>query len=117
MKKTLSVVLLCVIAVSVMLTLVSCGGLSGTYDGPLFDIKFKGDKATIIAGDKELTGTYEIKEKDDKKTISFDFVDASEASEDEKYVLGVIDSLLKADLYFKEDGKQITIGVFKFTKK
>ena len=117
MKKTLSAVLLCVIAVSMMLTLVSCGGLSGTYDGTLFDIKFKGDNATIIAGDKELKGTYEIKENDNGKTISFDFVDESEASEDEKYVLNVINSLLKADLAFKEDGDQITIGIFNFKKK
>ena len=67
MKKTLSVLLLCALAVSMMLTLASCGGLSGTYDGMLFDLKFKGDDVTVLIGDKELKGTYEIKENDDKK--------------------------------------------------
>ena len=117
MKKTLSVLLLCALAVSMMLTLASCGGLSGTYDGMLFDLKFKGDDVTVIIGDKELKGTYEIKEKDDNKTISFDFVDESKASEDEKYILGIIDSILGADLPFKEDGDKITLGISSFTKK
>lgn len=117
MKKTLSVLLLCALAVSMMLTLASCGGLSGTYDGTLFDLKFKGDKVTVLAGDKELSGTYEIKENDDKKTISFDFIDEDDASADEKYVLGIIDSLLGAELTFKEDGDKITIGILSFTKK
>ena len=117
MKKTLSVLLLCALAVSMMLTLASCGGLSGTYDGMLFDLKFKGDDVTVIIGDKELKGSYEIKENDDKKTISFDFVDESKASADEKYILGIIDSILGADLPFKEDGDKITIGISSFTKK
>ena len=120
MKKTLSALLLCALLVSVMLTLVSCGGLSGTYDGTLFDLKFKGDDVTVIIGDKELKGTYEIKEKDDNKTISFDFIDESNASEDEKYILGIIDSILGADLPFKEDGDKISIGKIlplTFTKK
>ena len=117
MKKTLSVLLLCALAVSMMLTLASCGGLSGTYDGKLFDLKFKGDDVTVLIGDKELKGTYEIKEKDDEKTISFDFIDESKASEDEKYILGIIDSFLGADLPFKEDGEKITIGISSFTKK
>ena len=117
MKKTLSVLLLCALAVSMMLTLASCGGLSGTYDGKLFDLKFKGDDVTVLIGDKELKGTYEIKEKDDEKTISFDFIDESKASEDEKYILGIIDSFLGADLPFKEDGDKITIGISSFTKK
>ncbi len=120
MKKTLSVLLLCALAVSMMLTLASCGGLSGTYDGTLFDLKFKGDKVTVLVADKELSGTYEINEKDDKKTISFDFVDESEATEDEKYILGVIDSILGADLPFDEADGKITIGKIvplTFTKK
>ena len=117
MKKTLSALLLCAIVMSLMLTLVSCGGLSGTYDGTLFDLKFKGDNVTILAGDKELSGTYEIKENGDKKTIAFDFVDESEATGDEKYVLNIVDAILGADVPFKEDGDKITIGIFSFTKK
>ena len=117
MKKTISSILLCALILGVMLTLVSCGGLSGTYDGTLFDLKFKGDSVTILVGDKELKGTYEIKENDDKKTIAFDFVDESEATGDEKYVLNIIDAILGADVPFKEDGDKITIGVLSFTKK
>lgn len=120
MKKTLSALLLCAIVMSLMLTLVSCGGLSGTYDGTLFDLKFKGDSVTVLVGDKELKGTYEIKEKDDEKTISFDFVDESKATDEEKQVLDVIDAILGADLPFKEDGDKISIGKIlplTFTKK
>ena len=120
MKKTISSILLCALILSVMLTLVSCGGLSGTYQGLFFDLKFNGDKVTAIVGDQELTGTYEIKEKNGEKTISFDFIDESQATDDEKYVLGIIDSILGADIPFKEDGNKISIGrilPMTFTKK
>jgi hypothetical protein len=119
MKKVVSTVLVCVLLIGVMLTLVSCGKqLSGTYKGLLgFDLKFSGNKVTAIVGDKELTGTYEIEEKDDKMTISFDFVDEKDASDDEAYVLGIIDKILGAPLSFKEDGKKITIGFLVFEKK
>ncbi len=117
MKKTLSMLLACVILVGTMFVLVSCGGLSGTYDGTLFDLKFKGDSVTVIAGEHELKGTYEIKESDDKKTISFDFIDEDEATDDQKYVLGLLDALLSGEVNFKEDGDTITIGFSKFTKK
>lgn len=122
MKKFLSAVLVCVLLVGTMFTLVSCGNsLSGTYEGLLFDLKFKGSKVTIIVDDEEvLTGTYEIKEEDDKKTISFDFVDEDDATEDEKKVLKIIDAILGVDLPFEENGKTIEIGKIlksKFTKK
>ena len=120
MKKTISSILLCALILSVMLTLVSCGGLSGTYHGTLFDIKFSGSTATVIVGEQELSGTYEINEKDGNKTISFDFIDESQATDDEKYVLGIIDSILGADLPFKEEGDKISIGKIlplTFTKK
>lgn len=117
MKRTLSMILACAILVGTMLVLVSCGGLSGTYDGTLFDLKFKGDNVTVIADDHELKGTYEIEEKDGKKTISFDFVDEDEATDDQKYVLNLLDALLGGKVNFKEDGDTITIGFSKFTKK
>lgn len=112
MKKFLSAILVCVLLVGTIFTLVSCGNsLSGTYEGLLFDLKFKGSKVTIIIKDEEvLTGTYEIEEKDDKKTISFDFVDEDDATEDEKKVLKIIDGILDADLLFEEDGDTIKIG-------
>ena len=119
MKKILSALLVCVLLVGCVITLVSCGGLSGTYEGTLCDLKFKGDKVTVIIGDNELTGKYEIEE-DDKgnKTISFDFVDEDEATDDQKAILKVIDKLLKGKVSFKEDGKKITIAyIFSFEKK
>ena len=118
MKKSLSAILVCALIISLMLTLVSCGGLSGTYDGTLYDLKFSGSKVTVIVGDKELDGTYEIKENDGKKTISFDFVDEKNATDDQKYVLGIIDSILGADLPFSEEGDKITIAyLFSFKKQ
>ena len=122
MKKLLSAVLVCLLLVGTMLSLVSCGNsLSGTYEGLLFDLKFKGSKVTIIVNDEEvLTGTYEIEKEDDKMTISFDFVDEDEATEDEKKVLDIIDAILDSDLPFEKDGDTIKIGrIIKssFTKK
>jgi len=122
MKKVLSAILVCVLLVGTMFTLVSCGNsLSGTYEGLLFDLKFKGSKVTIIVKDEEvLTGTYEIEGKDDDMTISFDFVDEDKANEDEKEALKLIDSLLDGDIPFEMDGDTIKLGKIlpaKFTKK
>ena len=104
-------------------SLVSCGNnLSGTYEGLLFDLKFKGSKVTIIVKDEEvLTGTYEIEGKDDDMTISFDFIDEEEAEDDEAYVLGIIDKVLSGKMPYSEEDGTITIGsgllASKFTKK
>ena len=122
MKKILSLTLACALILAMALTLVSCGGLSGTYEGTgitLFDLKFSGSKVTVIYGDNELKGTYEIEEKDNgKKTISFDFVDEDEASDDEKEILEVIDKLLDADLPMTEEDGKLTIAyVLTFKKK
>ena len=122
MKKVLSAILVCVLLVGTIFTLVSCGNsLSGTYEGLLFDLKFKGSKVTIIVKDEEvLTGTYEIEGKDDDMTISFDFIDEDKANEDEKAALKLIDSLLDGDIPFEKDGDTIKLGKIlpaKFTKK
>ena len=117
MKRTISMILASLLLIGAMLVLVSCGGLSGTYDGTLFDLKFKGDSVTVIAGEHQLKGTYEIEEDDGKKTISFDFVDEDEASDNEKYVLGILGAFLDQKIAFKEEGDTITIGFSKFTKK
>ena len=122
MKKVLSAILVCVLLVGTMFTLVSCGNnLSGTYEGLLFDLKFKGSKVTIIVKDEEvLTGTYEIEGKDDDMTISFDFIDEDKANEDEKAALELIDDLLDGDIPFEKDGDTIKLGKIipaKFTKK
>ena len=123
MKKIVSALLVCILLVGTLFTLVSCGGgLSGTYKGnniiTQFDLKFSGKNVTVIVGDKELKGTYEIKENDDKETITFDFVDEKDATDDEKKILGVIDKLLKADLPMEEDDGILTIAyVLSFKKK
>ncbi len=123
MKKLISALLACVLIVGLAFTLVSCGNsLSGTYEGLLFDLKFKGEKVTIVVdGEDALSGTYEIKEDDDgDKTIAFDFVDEDEADEDEKKILKLIDDILGSDVAFEEDGDTIKIGKYikaSFTKK
>ena len=123
MKKFLSAILVCVLLVGTMLTLVSCGNsLFGTYEGEgliAFDLKFSGSKVSILVdGEKVLTGTYDIDEDDGKKTISFDFVDEDEATDDEKKFLKIIDAILDEDLSFEKDGKTIKIAkILKFTKK
>ena len=119
MKKLLSAVLLVACALSMVITLVSCGGrLSGTYEGALCDLKFNGSKVTVIVGENELNGKYEIKEKNDRMTISFDFVDEDTATDEELAVLKVIDKLLGTELNFEEDGDEIKIGyMFSFKKK
>lgn len=115
MKKTLSVILVCVLMLGVLASLVSCGGLSGTYEGTLCTLKFSGSKVTVSIGEDSVEGTYKITEKDNgSKTISFDFV---ESDEDDK-VLATIDKLLQGEVPFEKDGDVITIArVFKFTKK
>lgn len=112
MKRIISSVLVCVLLLGVMFTLVSCGGgLSGTYEGKLFDLKFSGNKVTVIAGDKELAGTYEIEKDDDgNKKITFDFVDEKDAEADEKYILGLIDSLLSGSIPMSEKDGVLKLG-------
>lgn len=124
MKRVLSVILAVAVLACVALTLVSCGP-SGTYEGTLFDLKFSGSSVTVIVGDgddaKELKGTYEITEEDEKQYISFDFIDEEEAEEDEAYVLGIIDKVLSGKMAYSEEDGTITIGsglfASKFTKK
>ena len=123
MKRIISALLACFLLVGAIFTLVSCGNtLSGTYEGTFYDLKFKGDKVSVIVkGEVLLTGTYEIEEDDDgDKTISFDFVDEDKADEDEKEALKLLDSLLDGDIAFEEDGDTIKLGKIlpaKFTKK
>ena len=109
----------------VALTLVSCGP-SGTYEGTLFDLKFSGSKVTIIVGDgdnaKELQGTYEITENEDgKQYIAFDFIDEEEATDEQKSILKVADTILGAKVPFEMEDDTIKIGsgliALKFTKK
>lgn len=117
MKKILSLALVCVMLVGSMFALVSCAKtLSGTYEGLLCDLTFDGSDVTATVGSNSVSGTYEIKEKDDgSMTISFDFV---EEGDEDKGVIKAIDAILGTDVSFKEEDNTITIAkLFKFTKK
>ena len=117
MKKILSAVLVLTLILGTVFTLVSCG-LSGTYEGKLFDLKFSGSNVTVIAGDNKLKGTYEIDKDDDgNKTISFDFIDEDEANSDEKYVLNLLDALLGGEISMSEKDGELKIGYLTFKKK
>ncbi len=106
MKKIVSTVLVCVLLLSTMLALVSCGKvLSGTYSDKytgLTTYTFEGNKVTVEAGagnfKSSVSGTYEIKENDEGKEViiftfgeegdeysgEFSFVEGSEG--DTKYI-------------------------------
>ncbi len=124
MKRTLSLILAVAMLACVVLTLVSCGGLSGTYEfqtiGNLgaHDLKFSGSKVTVIIGDNELEGTYEITEDEEgNKKISFDFIDEDDATEDQKKVLKVVDAILGNPLSLTEKDDTIKIGLSTYKKK
>jgi hypothetical protein len=121
MKRTLSLILAVAMLACVVLTLVSCGGLSGTYESSLgtHELKFSGSKVTVIMGENELEGSYEITEDEEgNKKISFDFIDEEDATEDQKKVLKVVDALLGKPLSLVEKDDTIKIGsIFTYKKK
>ena len=120
MKRTLSLILAVAMLMCVVLTLVSCGGLSGTYESSLgtHELKFSGSKVTVIMGENELEGSYEITEDEEgNKKISFDFIDEEDATEDQKKVLKVIDAILGNPLKLTEKDDAIVIGIFTYKKK
>ena len=93
MKRIVSALLVCVLLVSCMLTLASCGKtLSGTYKGTGIlsgtSYAFDGNKVTItveipLFDDLVLDGTYEITTNDDDKdVIIFTFGDDEEDAKD-----------------------------------
>ena len=117
MKKIVSTVLVCVLLLSTMLALVSCGKmLSGTYADELTGLTsytFSGNKVTVKAGagnyTKSVEGTYEIKENDEgKEVIVFTF----DSDDGEKY---------EGEYAFVEgkegDKVYIKIGLFKYIKQ
>ena len=112
MKKIIGILLTCVFAIGMMLTLVSCDTLSGTYEGAMFDLKFKGEKVTVITKYGNLVGTYDIDEEDGKKTIEFDFIDDDEASEGDKKILTYIKDIASGKLGFEEKDGEINIGTW-----
>ncbi len=119
MKKIVSALLLLALLVCSPFVLSSCGedGLSGTYEGNLCTLKFKGERVTAVIGTAELYGEYEIDREYGEKTISLDFVDYDEATETQKQLLDAISGILYEDIPFAKDGATITIGTYTFTKK
>ncbi|MBO7303906.1 MAG: hypothetical protein J6V09_01615 [Clostridia bacterium] len=119
MKKIISAILAVTLVICLALTLTSCSEkLSGTYEGALFSLKFKGSKVSVVIdGESVLTGTYEIEKEDGKKTIEFDFVDEDDANEDEQYVLNIIAAITSGKLNFEKTENGIKIGSFLNLKK
>lgn len=115
MKKIISALLVCMLLAACMLTLASCGPLSGTYEGVICDLTFSGNKVTATIDDESIEGTYEVKETEDgDKTISFDFIE----NEETKGVLAAIDAILGVDVSLEvEDDYIIIARIFKFNKK
>ena len=124
MKKTLSAIVLCAILVGCMLVFASCGGpLSGTYKGDVFNLKFSGDDEVTVSFynmNATVQGTYKITEKNDgTKTISFDFIENNENTE-QSTAMKLLDIFLSPNLPIVEDGDTLKIGsfiVYEFTKQ
>ena len=117
MKRLISTLLVCVLLVSCVFTLASCGAtLSGEYKDALSvtTYKFSGSKVTLtidnlIGEDSVFEGTYSIEGKDDDKKITITFEDKDGA---DKYS-GTHDFSEG-----EEDGKEyIKIGIIKYYKQ
>ncbi len=117
MKKTLSLILVCVLLLGTVITLVSCGKtISGTYSLGDVSYKFSGSnytKTTKIAdilggGTKVEEGKYEIRETDDGGLeISFFTKDTEDANK-----------LWVSFAEGKENGKKyIRMGLLTYTKE
>ena len=122
MKKLLSVLLAALLLIGCIMTLASCGGLSGKYEADLVvaDVSytFKGSNKVvvviepIIGDDVVLDGTYELTEDEaGNKAITITFTDNS--SEEAKQYGGTL-----AFSEGVEDGdRYVKIGGIKYTKK
>lgn len=115
MKKTLSVMLACVMLVGCVFAFASCGGkkLSGTYerDGYVTDVtfEFKGSNVKIskegLGKDSSIEGKYEIIEKEDGKLyISFTFAEDEEGADEFKGELSFSEVVENGVEYIKVAG-------------
>lgn len=119
MKKTVSMVLVCVLLVCTLLTLASCGkSLSGAYTAEVdlligkssvtyeFDLFGKVTCTTNTLGKESVEeGKYELNDAGDKITLTFENEDGVEESESYDFVQG------------EENGvKYVKIGLVKYTK-
>lgn len=117
MKNTFKKVLVLALAALMLLSLASCGKLSGTYTATVFGtgakLEFDGKKVTVSATlvGQELAsveGTYKIKGDE----ITFDFSD-KDADEDVNKLL----ESLNGTLAFEKGDDYIKIGDTKYTKQ
>lgn len=131
MKKILSAILVCVLLCGTLFTLASCGNsLSGTYASDEIDIGVAKSKVTlkfglasvtiesmtenIVTGAKTTTykASYKIAKNDEgERTITFTY--AADSNEFDLFPDG---NTFKFDEATTDDGEQIKIGVYTFTK-
>jgi len=86
MKKTISMLLVCVLLLGTVFALSSCG-LSGTYKNDLYTLEFSGDKVHITAKvsvgvtiTSEYDATYKISDGENGKVITFTYADDADKS-------------------------------------
>ena len=117
MKKTISTILVCVLMISTLFVLVSCG-ISGTYKSGATTVEFSGSKVTITDSVEFLgsvtTKTYEAKYKitdtDDGKQITFTY----EEGADQHLVLNGTKTFSEGE---KDGVKYIQIGLITYNKQ
>ena len=75
MKRTISALLVIALLMGSILTLTSCGALSGTYKGAALAFTFSGDDVRISTEGGELivNAKYYITEGEDRRTITFTY--------------------------------------------
>ncbi len=116
MKKIVSTILVCVLLVGTLFALASCG-LSGTYEGKLYDLEFSGDQVTFVISDNvKFDASYEITKEDDQEYITFTWAEDADVPE----ILEGLAGKLKFNEGKDDDGKYIEIGTIiksKFYKK
>lgn len=117
MKKTVSTILVCVLLVSSLFVLASCG-LNGTYKAGITTLKFSFDKVTITDSVEVLgavtTKTYEakykIEETEDGKTITFTY----EGDADQHLAIRGKQTFSEGE---KDGQKYIQIGIITYYKE
>ena len=116
MKKTISMLLVCVLLLGTVFALSSCG-LSGTYKNDLYTLEFSGDKVHITAKvsvgvtiTSEYDATYKISDGENGKVITFTYADDADKS-----------VIFNGEKSYNEgsdnDGSYIEVGGIKLYKK
>lgn len=134
MKKILSAFLVCVLLVGTVFALVSCGGLSGTYefseDGMTQTVKFSGNNLEVTMTYEDETETmkytYELNDDETKITLTMSKEDAkktladmtgADVSEITDEMLEQAGMLEPQELDFEKGEDFVKIDEIKYTKK